>query len=181
MKPNLHRKRKRGAVLVEAVTVISFFIVCFLGIIYFKDLYTAKLHAQRLARASAIAHAMGACRGSATAGIEDDLPSKSRNQKLDERSAADQTPIDTKGNDTAKEALKDLERSKDGAPMVEITAIRVSTSATSTTKKDRTSKGLEFRSDDIASESYVVCNDPVSRDQYTEIIPRIQEIFEKFL
>jgi len=47
--------------LVEALVVISVFILFFMGEVYFRSLYENKLHVQRLARAAAVAYAMDAC------------------------------------------------------------------------------------------------------------------------
>ena len=46
------RRDQRGAIFVEAIVVISVFTLCFLGVLYFRQLYVGKLAVQRLARTS---------------------------------------------------------------------------------------------------------------------------------
>ena len=56
------RARQRGAIFVEAVIVISFFILALIGLMYFRSLYTKKLQAMWLARSTALVYSMGACK-----------------------------------------------------------------------------------------------------------------------
>jgi hypothetical protein len=67
------RLRSRGAAMVESIVVISVFILFFVGMVYFRSLYTQKLRVQRLARAAAVAHAMGACNGNPLDRIKNDM------------------------------------------------------------------------------------------------------------
>lgn len=55
------RGRQRAAIMVEAVIVISLLSLGLMGLVFFKELYIHQLQAQRLARASIIAHGMGGC------------------------------------------------------------------------------------------------------------------------
>jgi len=68
------RMRERGAVFVEAVVIISFLTLALLGITFFHKLYVQKERSARLAGAAAIAFAMGACNGDATASIKSEMP-----------------------------------------------------------------------------------------------------------
>lgn len=171
------RKSQRGAVFVEAIIVISFFTLCFLGVVYFRELYLGKLHVQRVARASAMAHAMGACRVDPKAGLEADLPAnppKPAEQKTDPGHPPDF------GNPTgeAKDALDSFDRSKGGAPLDEVTEITVTTSAEAITNKGKPSqKG--FRSE-VGSTSSVTCTDPVSDESFEQLFPKIGDIFGTF-
>ena len=66
--------RTRGAILVEAVVVISLMVMFFLGMVYFRALYVQKLRVQRLARSATVAFAMNACQGGdAIAPVRSDL------------------------------------------------------------------------------------------------------------
>jgi len=47
--------------MVEAICVISVFILFFLGMVYFESLYRKSLRVYQLARAAAVADAMGGC------------------------------------------------------------------------------------------------------------------------
>ena len=58
---NTPRARSRGAAMVEAIVVISVFILFFVGMVYFESLYHEQLRALQLARAAAVAYAMDAC------------------------------------------------------------------------------------------------------------------------
>lgn len=57
-----YRARRRGAVFVEAVIVISALTLGLTGIVFFRDSYQKRLGVLRLGRASAIAHAMTGCK-----------------------------------------------------------------------------------------------------------------------
>ncbi len=171
------RATKRGAVFVESIIVLSFFVLCFFGVVFFRQLYSGKIHVQQLARASAMAHAMRACTGDPAAGIEDDIPQPAENKNLDSKSDSPQAPLDTKGDTTAADSLKNIERSGGGVPLVGITTIKIKTSAAAVPSKDSPSKNQGFKRNDVASESFVVCADPVSDGQYEEIFPHIQSLF----
>ncbi len=68
------RRAERGAIVVEAIVVISVFILIFVGMIFFYELYRHKLTVTRLARAAAVGFGMNGCNGSATATIAEDIP-----------------------------------------------------------------------------------------------------------
>jgi hypothetical protein len=55
------RRRQRGAILVEAVIVISTLTLGLLGLAFFRDFYIDQIKVSRLARASVIAHSMVGC------------------------------------------------------------------------------------------------------------------------
>jgi len=174
MKRKSFRAAQRGAVFVESIVVLSFFILCFLGVLYFREVYLAKLRVQRLARASAMAHAMGACNVDAKAGIEKDLPNPPA------REGEPLTRPDIKAEGKAKEAIDDLSSSKGGPPLAEITKITVVTKASATTRQDQQAQETGFRSD-VGSASFVTCMDPVSDEDVIAIVPRMQSIIESFL
>jgi hypothetical protein len=62
------RKRgaERGAAMVEAIVVISIFILFFLGMVYFRSMYQQKLRVMRLSRTAAVGFALSGCTGSPT-------------------------------------------------------------------------------------------------------------------
>ena len=165
------RRARRGAVLVESIVVISFFTLCFLGVVYFREVYVAKLQVQRLARASAMAHAMSACKADPKTGLEKDLPAPP---------VEGRTPLgspDSKASGKAAEALK---QAQSGAPLAEIGEITLTTSASATTRTDQQAKEQGFRSN-VGSTSFVTCMDPVSTDGVEEVLPRLKSIAESFL
>jgi hypothetical protein len=53
--------RKRGAILVEALIVISLLILGFMGLVFFRAYYTKTLVATRLARGSILVYSMTGC------------------------------------------------------------------------------------------------------------------------
>lgn len=59
--PARRRRQGRGAVFVEAVIIISCFVLFLIGLLFFRDLFLKKLRLARVARASAIAYSMGGC------------------------------------------------------------------------------------------------------------------------
>lgn len=63
--------------MVEAVFVISVFILFFLGMAYFRSMYQQKLRVSRLARAAAVGYALNGCQGDPLALINQDLGSAS--------------------------------------------------------------------------------------------------------
>jgi hypothetical protein len=178
---NKHRLRRaqRGAILVESIIVISFFTLCFLGVMYFRELYLAKMHVQRLARASAMAHAMSACKADAKAGLENDLPRPLTQSKA----PGSGMPVDLDvpgGHDGEKLASKALETVGDALGMGaldEVTVVTLTTTASATTQTDPSSPKQGFVSDDVSSESFVSCMDPVSDKQFDGIIDHVTDVF----
>jgi len=166
--------RQRGAIFVESIIVISFFTLCFLGVMYFRELYVAKISAQRLARASAMAHAMGACKVDATAGLEKDLANAPPSQGTD-TSTPDPGPIPPMTPGKAAEAV-DLSRSEGGPPLFKVTKVSLKTTASATTQKDSLSQREGFHSD-VGSTSFVSCIDPVAEGGAEEIVPRVFGLF----
>jgi len=169
------RRAQRGAIFVEAIIVISFFTLCFLGVLYFRELYVAKMQVQRLARASAMAHAMSACTGDARAGLERDLPGPPAQSKTQgsEKSAKIEAMGTGKGARKANDAINSLGRS---SALDTVTVVALTTTASATTQKDLLSPKQGFESN-VSSESFVSCMDQVSDDQFGEIIPHVLDVF----
>jgi hypothetical protein len=63
--------------MVEAICVISIFILFFLGMVYFRSLYQQKLRISRLARTAAVGYALNGCQGDPLAMVSSDLGSAS--------------------------------------------------------------------------------------------------------
>jgi hypothetical protein len=61
--------------MVEAICVISIFILFFLGMVYFRSMYQQKLRVSRLARAAAVGFALNGCKGDPLALVNQDLGS----------------------------------------------------------------------------------------------------------
>ena len=169
------RSARRGAVFVESIVVVAFFTLCFLGVVYFRELYVGKLRVQRFARASAMAHAMNACSGDLSAGLEADIgngPAPSGSAHDDDNPK----PPPDRGAQ-AQQSLDAFPETKKGTPLDTITAVTLKTSAMATTKNDPTSPGQEFKSD-VTSASFVTCGDPVRNGGIEEIFPAIGDVFK---
>jgi hypothetical protein len=172
------RGARRGAVFVESIVVISFFTMCFVGVVYFRELYLGKMRVQRLARASAMAHAMGACKGDPKAGLEEDLPVNP--PKPPEENPTPGAPLDLETPPgRARDALNKFGQSKAGTPLDTITTITITTSAAAGTKANPAAKRNGFESS-VDSRSFVTCADPVRDGQFEEILPHIEDIFSSF-
>jgi Flp pilus assembly protein TadG len=169
------RRTQRGAIFVEAIIVISFFTLCFLGVLYFRELYVAKMQVQRLARASAMAHAMSACKADARAGLEQDLPAPPTQTTAPGtgRSAEIEVPGGGKGARKANDAINALGRS---SALDRVTVVTLNTTASATTQKDPLSPKQGFESE-VSSESFVSCMDPVSDEQFGQILPHVLDVF----
>jgi hypothetical protein len=63
--------------MVEAICVISIFILFFIGMAYFRSMYQQKLRVTRLARAAAVGYALNGCQGDPLALVNQDLGSAS--------------------------------------------------------------------------------------------------------
>jgi hypothetical protein len=174
-RPHLSRRRRRarGAVFVEALAVVAFFALCFLAVLFFRDVYGAKLRVQRLARASAMSHAMGACQGEPGAGLEKDLP-RSPPPRGPEPGPA--PAFDTGGKRDADEALHGLARATAAGG---VTVITLTTAASAKTVDAATHRTWGFQTD-VSSASYVTCGDPVSDEQYGAIVPHLEGVFAKY-
>lgn len=179
MKKLISRRAQRGAVFVEAIIVVSFFTLCFLGVLYFREVYLAKLRVQRLARASAMAHAMGSCDVDAKAGLDKDLGTVAPGQ-----TPGDGTPLPLdfppgEGAGKAKDVLSGFSRTQGGTPLDKTTKITLTTTAAATTKKDQAPQREGFQSE-VASASFVTCMDPASGGGVGDVIPRLADILKSF-
>ena len=180
MKRRYSRAAQRGAVFVESIIVVVFFTLCFLGVVYFREVYIAKMQMQRLARSSAMAHAMNACSGDIKAGLENDLAKNAPSPPTNDDHPGDQT-LDPKSKPGTKEhdSLDSFDQSKAGTPFDRVTVITLKTSANATTKRSTTGKEEGFRAD-VASQSFVTCGDPVRNGGIEQVFPAIGGVFESF-
>ena len=174
---NRTRAAARGAVLVEAIVVLGFFITCFIGVVHFRALYVQKLHVQRLARSAAIAHAMGACASDPRAAIERDIGAR----RLDGRTvsgipfdALPAVPALPRGENGATALARAREKNGDTG-LDRITVVRLEGEASATTRgPDGREQG--YRSTP-SSTSYVVCADEMPDDRYEGMVEQIADLF----
>jgi len=150
------RARARAAVMVEAIIVISFSTICFLGILYFRELYEMQLRSQRLARAGALAHAMSACKADPAAGLEKDLPKK----KLDKSDVTPSPDGIPQGDGRDKGAFDTIAQQRGGTVFSRVTSVTVGREVEVSTRNDPASKPWGFKGQ-ARSTSYVACADPM--------------------
>ncbi len=165
------RHRPRGAVFVEALVVISVFILFLLGILFFRELYLKKLSTMRLARAGAMAHAMAACKPDIGAILRDDIPASSKASRrstteplLTERAKAPESKADN--------IFDKMDDGSGGTPLNEVNDVGLSSSASATSKPSPFEAEIGFRGD-VTSNSYVSCGDELQTEQYGAIAPFI--------
>lgn len=171
-----HKSSERGAVFVEALIVISVFVVFLLGILYFRDLYLVKIQTQRLSRAGAMAHAMSGCQVDAQTLLQKDLP-ESRSPKQ----GASNNPIPPKnttpGQDDpeATAMLGEVGGGRGGNFLDPIDSVSLSGSAAATTKSGPLAPEFGFKGN-VSSTSYVTCGEILTTDQYTGIPGKVVEL-----
>jgi len=161
MNRRLNRARERGAAMVEAIVVISIFILFFLGMVYFESLYHEQLRVQQLARAGAFAYAMKACPDGedATLAVQADLHNASGGSSPQTGNA--NVPVQSKkqvgnqGSDPLGGAMK-----MGGFALDKITDVKITGKAAGTTQSGGLfSPRWGFRRD-VVSDSYLSCGDP---------------------
>jgi hypothetical protein len=84
--------------MVEAICVISVFILFFLGMAYFRSMYQQKLRITRLARAAAVGYALGGCQGDPLALVQSDLGSASNGGQSGQSQGTGQGPAGQAGS-----------------------------------------------------------------------------------
>ncbi|MBX3220292.1 MAG: hypothetical protein KF795_07205 [Labilithrix sp.] len=172
------RAARRGAILVEAIIVITFFITCFVGVVYFRELYLQKLRVQRLARSATLAHAMGACEADPRGAIERDIGPRRFESKTESGIPFDAIPT-IPALPNADKAPTALERARDtsgDSGLDRITVIRLEGDATTTTREGPDGREGGYRSTP-SSTSYVVCSDRTPDERYQGMAQRIAELF----
>ena len=181
MKANEHsslaviRRRARGAVLVEAVIVISTLTLGLMGLSFFRKLYVNELRVQRLARAAALAHAMSGCDEQETEHwIARDLSNFAAVAPTQETQPA-------LGNESAgipADASSFLDQNgvttQNGEGIVNrITIADLSGSAAISSAPDATGNSARFEAD-LRAISYVSCGDTVEKRQYTSVLDMLE-------
>jgi Tfp pilus assembly protein PilX len=171
--------RQRGAVLVEALILVSTLVLCFMGLIYFRDLYLDQLRVLRLARASAIAHSLAACTAnSPELWLDLDLGSYQSNTPLqDQLPAAGSARTRARPLNTAeaRRAQGFIQSSGAGASDGEgllnpVTTTHLSGSASVSGSNTR------FQGESRAL-SYVSCSDGVKQHRYADLVRKLTQEF----
>lgn len=172
------RAARRGAILVEAIIVISFFITCFIGVVYFRELYLQKMRVQRLARSASLAHAMGACEADPRAAIDRDIGARRFESTTQSGVPFDAIPeIPALPNADKAPAALARARDKNGdSGLDKITVVRLEGDASTSTRAGEDGR-REGYSSTPSSTSYVVCADPTPDMRYEGMVERIANLF----
>ncbi len=152
------RAAERGAVFIEAIIVVIFFIVALTGVTYFHKLYVGKLRVMRLSRAAALHYAINACQGSASGDLSA-VGGLSPGPSGTEGNGADfgSDPLAGASSD-AQSALK----GQSGISSLNAQIARVSTAGAVAAQGGGVAYGSKTN-----TTSWVGCADKTSNDQYT--------------
>lgn len=119
MKPRSIKTRsyRRGAAMVEAVIVVSVFILFFLGLSFFRRMYEQKFKVAQLSRTAAVAYALSGCPkdGDALAQIKPDLGSTTNNQSGQSNGSA--VPIGAGGQGSSNPTLPGSNKGASQSPV----------------------------------------------------------------
>ena len=169
-----HRRAcQRGAIFVEAIIVITFFVLALMGLMYFRSLYTKKLTAMRFARSAALVYSMGACKASDNEPqnwIDSDMGALNPSQNSETENASSGTsgssaPEDPTGK--SQQIMSDAEdkgygMSSDGTSFLNEITVATFSGEAWVAKYDATTdtRRAVFRKE-VNSKSYVSCGEEV--------------------
>jgi hypothetical protein len=168
------RSKQRGAIMVEAVAVISFCTICFIALAYFRSMYVQKIQVQRLSRSSALTHAMGACRTDPRSGVNRDLGKRRFNEKS--ASGIPFGAIPSVGGDKGNAGLQKIREKNGDTGLDKVTTITITGDASGITKPRPDGPEHGFRSE-VSSTSFMVCGDPTPDDRYEGMVDQIASLF----
>jgi hypothetical protein len=181
-----HRNRKRaraaerGAAMVEALVVISVFILFFLGMVYFRSMYQQKLRVMRLSRAAAVGFSLNGCNGSPTqnltpqdlSGISDSNSQTTSTGTANVGGSPGADPsVGQKAGNPVGGALSDQGMMGD-----KIAALNLAASASGTSKPSPWAKTLGFKAN-VSSTSYMSCGEPHKAGDFSGLIDYATKLF----
>ena len=166
------RRRTRGAVFVEAIIIITSFVLFLMGMMFFRSVYQNKLLAMRAARGATLAHAMGGCKANAPqAWLQSDKPAGAGTQRGEDK-RSEPTTASPPAHASARRVYDELpEVGQDGSVLNPIDNVTLSTPVSVLSKN----KG--FRGN-VASISHASCNNEVHNRQFTEVVDKVTKAFE---
>jgi hypothetical protein len=173
------RARRRGAVFVESLIVISALALGLSGLVYFRDLYLRQLSAMRLARGAALAHALAGCKGNPPARwIGRDLADyRSSGAGADRQSARGSSSKTVAGGDGGRAARlfgSSGSATSDGEGLLNpITDAEVS--ATARVRGQREGRAATLFEGQARSRSFVSCADEVRDGDFDQLLPVIRD------
>jgi hypothetical protein len=167
--------------MVEALCVISVFIMFFLGMVYFSSLYHGKLRVQDLSRAAAVAYAMNACQPSnnPTAAIQQDLngttsnpPPQGNGPPPNAGAGSSNSSVTTnKGSKSVSTLLGNK-----GFAGFQVDALNVGQQVAATTQGGLFSPRTGFQGN-VASNSFVACGDKQGKGDFKDAFGFIKDLF----
>jgi hypothetical protein len=170
-------RRERGAVFVEAIIVVSFFTLIFVGLVYFRTFYLTQLKVMRLARASSIAYTMGACTANDPAAwASSDIKGSTQSTGQTKTTSPTSQSTATQGSPEAQAIMKDLPGGgNDDGIMNPIGNVGLSEVVRAGMKTAlRTSNWFESTP---RATSYVSCGDKVRDGSFDEVLGYVKDHF----
>jgi hypothetical protein len=177
------RRSRRGAMMVEAVVVISCLTFGLVGIEFFRLFYLKGMTAARLARGGLIAHSMMACEGT----TQDWIGQKDLGKFTVSTPNAENQPSQGPSNTSASPSGQESGRvggimSKIGGTtgdgkglLVPMTNTRLAGTAGVETKRGALSTAKTVFKKDVASRSYVGCGDKIRDGNVEEVLNKFKD------
>jgi hypothetical protein len=167
------RRLQRGAIFVEAIIVVSTFILLFLGMVFFRDMYLKSLRVSRMARATVIAYSMKGC-------PTDRDPAEWAGDDLDPKAGKSapgptQTPVPKPNqlaipSKRAQRVMGELPGAgSNGSPMNPIADLGFSMEAHASTRKSKLGARKGFKRK-MSSISFVSCGEGIKKDGFENVV-----------
>jgi hypothetical protein len=166
------RSRQRGAIMVEACIVIASFVLVFLAMVFFRNMYLRKIQTMRLSRATMMAYSMQGCpdNQSATqwAGVDLD-PKAGQNPGKDNSTTA--VPATEKTHSKRADEIMGTVpgAGSNGSALNPIGELGLTMKAAATTKSSLLGTRKGFKAT-MGSTSYVTCGEGIKDDSFKGII-----------
>jgi hypothetical protein len=172
--------RRRGAVFVEALVVISALSLGLSGLVYFRELYLHQLSALRLARAAALAHALAGCKDNTPArwlgkDLADQRASGSGQDKQSARAGTSSRPVAAgDGGRAARLFGRSGSATSDGEGLLNPIS-DADVSALARVRGLRDGRATTLFEGQARSRSYVSCGEEVKDGDFEQLIPMIRD------
>jgi hypothetical protein len=165
------RRRTRGAVFVEAVIIITSFVLFLMGMMFFRRVYQNKLLAMRAARGATLAHAMGGCKANEPqAWLQRDKPAGAGTQRGENKNSQP-TTASPPDDEKARQVYDSLPQTgQNGGFLNPIDNVTLSKSVNVLSKN----KGFNAN---VGSISHASCNDEVRNGDFDEVVGKITSVF----
>jgi hypothetical protein len=156
------RASERGAVFVEAIIVITFFIIAFTGVTFFHQLYVGKLRVTRLSRAATLHYAIIGCQGD----IKNELTAVGGTSKTPGGLNGNDVSYGSSTNPSSSDAQSAL-NGQSGVSSLGAQIVHISADGDVSAHG-----GGHTYNAKLDSQSWVGCADQTTDKQYEDIIPK---------